>query len=119
MKKFILLGLITSTFAFGGVNRKTYMCVKGTKHIYYRIAYKNPDSPVPCKVYEKYTDKQTRRIAYSEKTPNICEAALNKTMDRLQQQGMPCIVVEDPTEATPAPLPNTETATPTPTPSPT
>jgi hypothetical protein len=102
MKKFIALSLLASTFAFGENNKQTYMCVKGTKHIYYRIAYKTPDSPTPCKVYEKYTEKLTKRIAYSDRTPNICEAALNKTLDRLRQQGMSCTVVE---EAAPNPTP--------------
>jgi len=96
MKNIILLGLLISTFAIGGENRKTYMCVKGTKRIYYRIAYKNTNSPVPCRVYEKHINKPAKRIAYSEKIPNVCEVALYKTLDRSQQQDMPCLVVEDP-----------------------
>ena len=99
MKKFIYLLAAIPTLSFGEYQKQTYSCTKGPKQIYYRLAYKTAESPVPCKVYEKYSDRPTKRIGYSEKTPAICEAALNKTLARLRSQGMVCNLLDETTGA--------------------
>lgn len=74
--------------------KETWKCSKGDQVIYYRISFKEFRGDPPCKVYEKYPDKRTRRIGYSSQTRGICEAALNRILKRCRGLGMVCEQVD-------------------------
>lgn len=98
MRIFIILGMGMTSLMFGEEihPEQNYMCSKGEKHIKYMISYRDEGKSVPCKVLEKYQgQKKYKQIAFSEKTSNICEAALQKTLARCEAQGMVCVKRKD------------------------
>jgi len=92
MKKVVLLSFFVSAISFAAAHpEKNYVCTKGDQRIKYLITYKSDDVKVPCKVFEKYPGQtKYKQIAFSEKTIDVCEAALQKTLARCKSQGMLC-----------------------------
>lgn len=88
MKKLLFLLLVSSaTYA---EYKETYKCEKGSKVIWYRLAYKTEKEVPPCKVYEKYMGQKTKRIANSVRTKGVCEEVWNRILERCTSQGMSC-----------------------------
>lgn len=91
MKNIIIGGLLFCvSFLCYGQASKTYKCDKGNQVIYYRISFKGVRGEAPCKVYEKYLGRKTKRIAFSEMTAKVCEDTLTRTLIKCEKQGMIC-----------------------------
>lgn len=96
--KWILAFFLISKIALGEEvhPEQNYLCSKGEKAIKYMISYRDEGKKTPCKVLEKYQgQKKYKVIGFSEKTSGICEAALNKTLNRCKAQGMDCVKRKD------------------------
>lgn len=95
MKFLVLAGALVSAVSFASP-KELVICQKGNFKIMYEIDYKDIKGQPPCKVYEKYDGKKTRRIAYSERTLGVCEDVMTRVLAKTTAQGMTC----DPWEET-------------------
>jgi hypothetical protein len=74
-----------------------YTCEDGRRKndVTYRIAYKDEEGNPPCKVVELRKGKKPKRLLLSQKDSSVCDALLDKLLNKKSREGFECFEEEN------------------------